>query len=265
MKTETGATKTGGKLTIIVIAVLVILFLVYYSVMAMLAPLKKLNELKEKYTPEYEEAASGSRILTDSTYLSLIKEKAFLQSKINMAETDSIYLVLNLADSIASLEISGVEVHSARISFFRMSSILGKGNEYLMYSLLSGPLNIVGDYSTIRKEPLMIKMAPRDTSEYKPDIIPDTTYHEPVNYILETDIGIRIFIYQSEKILPSDRKHQYFFDLNDRLRNTWNSLKRVAILEVPEYHPFIKLVLPGADARIIYRAIPRKGQIAVYL
>lgn len=111
----------------------------------------------------------------------------------------------------------------------------------------------------------MIKMAPRDTSEYKPDIIPDTTYHEPVNYILETDIGIRIFIYQSEKILPSDRKHQYFFDLNDRLRNTWNSLKRVAILEVPEYHPFIKLVLPGADARIIYRAIPRKGQIAVYL
>jgi len=31
----------------------------------------------------------------------------------------------------------------------------------------------------------MIKMAPKDTSEYKPDIMPDTSITEPVNYILE--------------------------------------------------------------------------------
>ena len=101
--------------------------------------------------------------------------------------------------------------------------------------------------------------------EYKPDIIPDTTDHEPVNYILETDIGVRIFIYQFEKISASDKKHQFIFDLNDRLRFTWNSLKRVAVFKFPEYHPFIKLALSRADARIIYRAIPGNGQIAVHM
>lgn len=265
MKTETDVRKTGGKLTIIIIAGMVVLFLVYYSVMSMIAPQRKLNELKDRYGAEQEKAFPDKRILNDSAYLGLMKEKAFLQSKISMAGTDSIYLVLNLADSTASLEISGVEVHSAKISQVRISSILRKGNEHLMYSMLSEPLNIVSDYSTLRKEPLMIKMAPRDTSEYKPDIIPDTTDHEPVNYILETDIGVRIFIYQFEKISASDKKHQFIFDLNDRLRFTWNSLKRVAVFKVPEYHPFIKLALSRTDARIIYRAIPGNGQIAVHM
>lgn len=264
MKTETDNRLTGGKLKVIIVAGLAILFLVYYSIMSMIAPSRKLNEIKERYALQQEEKPVDGRILNDSAYISLMKEKAFLQSKIAMAETDSIYLALNLADSTANLEISGVEVHSAKISDFRISSILGKGNEYLIYSMLSVPLNIVRDYSTFRKEPLMIKMAPKDTSEYKPDIIPDTTDYEPVNYILEMDNGIRIFVYQDDKISANDRKHHFVFDLTDRLRNTWSALRRVAVLKVPEYHPFIKITLPKADAKIIYRAIPRKGQVAVY-
>ena len=59
------------------------------------------------------------------------------------------------------------------------------------HQLLSSPMNIVSDLATIRKEPLMIKMAPKDTSEFKPDIIPDTSDYEPVNYILEMDNGIQ--------------------------------------------------------------------------
>ncbi len=264
MKTETYKRSTRGKLTAITIAGLVILFLIYYSIMSMIAPSRKLNGIKEKYALQQEETPVDERILNDSTYISLMKEKAFLQSKIAMAETDSIYLALNLADSTANLEISGVEVHSARISDFRISSILGKGNEYLIYSMFSVPLNIVRDYSTFRKEPLMIKMAPKDTSEYKPDIIPDTTDYEPVNYILEMDNGIRIFVYQDDKISANDRKHHFVFDLTDRLRNAWSAFRSVALLKVPEYHPFIKITLPKADAKIIYRAIPRNGQVAVY-
>jgi hypothetical protein len=39
----------------------------------------------------------------------------------------------------------------------------------------------------------------------------------------------------------------------------------VAVFKVPEYHPFIKIRLPQADAKIIYRAIPRNGQISVFI
>ena len=43
------------------------------------------------------------------------------------------------------------------------------------------------------------------------------------------------------------------------------ALKRVAVFKVPEYHPFIKIRLPRSDAKIIYRAIPKNGQISVFL
>jgi hypothetical protein len=266
MNTETDKKITGGKLTLIILAGFLICFLVYYAFMSMAAPSRKLNEIKAAYSIKQEKGdPADERILYDSAYISMIKEKAFLQSKIAMAGNDSIYMILNLADSTANLEISGVEVHSAKITEMKTSSILRRGNEHIIYSMLSVPLNIVSDYSTFRKEPLMIKMAPKDTSEYKPDIIPDTTDYEPVNYILEMDNGIRIFVSQDENISAYDKKHYFLFDLNDRMRNTWSSLRSVAKFKVPYYHPFIKIKLPKADAKILYRAIPRKGQIAVYM
>ena len=111
----------------------------------------------------------------------------------------------------------------------------------------------------------MIKMAPKDTSEYKPDIMPDTSITKPVNYILEMTNGTRIYIYQEEKDKPGFRSSQFLFDLKDRLRNTLIALKSIAVFKVPEYHPYIKLRIRRADAEIIYRALPVEGQIAVLL
>jgi hypothetical protein len=94
--------------------------------------------------------------------------------------------------------------------------------------------------------------------------MPDTSITEPVNYILEMNGGIRIYVYQEENVKFSDRLSRIKFDLNDRLRDTWSALKNVAVLKVPEYHPFIKIRLLRNEAKIIYRAIPRNGQIAVF-
>lgn len=266
MNKDSGRKLSGGKITLITVAGIIIVFLVFYTSMSMMAPGRKLNEIREKYALKTEEgSAPDERIFTDSAYVSLMKEKAFLQSRIAMASTDSIYLTLNLADSTANLEISGVVVFSVRMRQMKASSILSKGHDYIISSMLSTPLNVVSDYSSFRKEPLMIKMAPKDTSEYKPDITPDTTDYEPVNYILELDNGIRIFVYQDENITPSDRHHHFMFDLNDRIRYSLSSVKSVMKFKIPDYHPFIKIWLPKADAKIIYRAIPRRGQIAVYM
>jgi hypothetical protein len=80
------------------------------------------------------------------------------------------------------------------------------------------------------------------------------------------DNGLRIYVYQEvADSSGSDRNNLFLFDLNDRLKTTWQSLKSAATFKVPEYHPFIKIRVPKADAKILYRAIPRKGQIAVYI
>ena len=111
----------------------------------------------------------------------------------------------------------------------------------------------------------MIKMAPKDTSEFKPDIIPDTSDYEPVNYIFETSAGIRVVVFQEEEVNHSDSRRLFFFDLNDRMRMVWSSIKDIAAFRVPDYKPYIRIRLHKTDAKVLYRAIPRKGQIAVYI
>ena len=58
--------------------------------------------------------------------------------------------------------------------------------------------------------------------------------------------------------------NQFVFDTKDKVQNTINSLKSVVAFKVPDYHLFIKIKIPRADAKIIYRALPKKGQVAVF-
>jgi len=257
---------TGKMRVPIIIGGFLLMFLVYFTIMSVMSPGKKLDEIRTKYGLEQTTKNKiDERFYSDSVYMKMVRQKAFLQARISMAETDSVYMTLNLADSTANLEISGVAVHSAKIREIKTSRILRSGNEYAISVMLSSPMNVISDFATIKKEPLMIKMAPKDTSEFKPDIIPDTSDYEPVNYILEMDNGVRIFVYQDTDTITSDKNNLFIFDLSDRLRNTWSSLKSMARFRVPEYHPFIRIRLPKADAKIFYRATPRHGQIAVYM
>jgi len=258
-------TKPRRNVFLIVLLSLAALFTTYFTVMSLLSPARKLEKLKNEYAAKTsEKEKAGQPVLTDAAYLKLLKQKSFLQSRILMAGTDSIYLTINLADSSANLEISGVAVHKARMSDVKVSKILMEDNEKAILSLLAKPFSINYARATIKKEPVMVKMAPKDTSQYKPDVMPDTSITEPVNYILEMTGGIRIYVYQSENIKFDDRVNQFRFDLTDRLNDTWSALKSVAILKVPEYHPYIKMKLRRSDAKIIYRAIPRNGQIAIF-
>ena len=266
MENEQNPMETGKKNRWILPAVMVAAVLIYYSVMSIIGTTRKLDQLYSSFNPEKNAKSSAdSAVFTDSAYLVLFKQKAWLQSKTLMAETDSIYLTINLEDSIADLAINGVVVHSSPIIRYRLSRIFKRGNEAVLYTMLSTPLSIVSSRSTIRKEPLMIKMAPKDTSEYQPDVIPDTTHTQPVNFILNMNEGIRLFFYQGDPASPGDRFARFLFDFRQRAMDTWAAIKRIAVLKVPDYHPYIKLYISRGDNRIIYRAIPRNGQVTVFL
>ncbi len=266
MESEQKNNTPGRRKAFTVLIIVISVILIYYSIMNIMGPAKKLAALKDEYgIKPAKNNAIDEAIYSDSTYLGLLKEKAWLQSKTLMAVTDSIYLTINLQDSTVNIEISGVVVHTSKISHQSISKILMKGNDNVILTMLSTPLTIASSFATIKKEPVMIKMAPKDTSEYKPDIIPDTSITEPVNYILNLTDGIRIYIYQEEHDRAGDRLNQFLFDIKERMRDTWNAAKHVVLFKVPEYHPFIKLRLSRNDAKIIYRAIPKNGQIGIYL
>ena len=265
MGTENENNPNFRKLLVIILTSLIVVALVYFSIMCILAPVRKLHEINEKYAfqPDAKNKID-ERIYSDSGFLKLLKEKSFLQSRIAMAESDSIYVTINIHDSTIDLEVCGVVVHTTKIQKMSISNIIKSGNEYIISSMLSKPFSIENSFSTIPKEPLMIKIAPKDTSEYIPDVVPDTAYHEPVNYVLEMSNGTRIFVYQAEFPHPGDKMHLFKFDMKYRLQNTVNAIKRTLFFKVPDYHPFIRIRIPMADAKIIYRALPVHGQIAVY-
>jgi len=265
METERIFKSSDRRAKIIAWIVIVILFLIYYTIMAMIAPARKMEALKSEYCyKQNENNPVDERIFTDSTYLDLLHKKSFLQSRVTMAATDSIYLSIRLSDSTLNLEISGVTVHRAQIRRINISTILSENDNYIILSMLSSPLTISKNFSSIEKEPLMIKMAPKDTSEYVPDIIPDTADFEPVNYIMEMDNGIRLHIYQEDKLKPGDGLYRSLFDIYHSMRYAAKTFWRVITFRVPDYQPYIKLRIPRSDAKIIYRALPEKGQIALY-
>jgi hypothetical protein len=266
METETQKTPRYLLIVLIIVSIPVIAFVAYYSIMEMRSPAKKMAEISDVYGfAKYEKRKLPKNITADSTFLSLFRKEAYLQSRVAMAETDSVYLTINLSDSVINIEISGVVVHSTSINEFEASKLITDGDEFVITSLLSAPLTIVSDTSSIEKIPIIMKIAPKDTSEFKPDAIPDTAFYEPVNYIFETDRGIKIIVYQSEEINQGDSKNRLMFDLRHRLLNMKAVMKDILAFKVPDYQLFIRIKIPSADAKIIYRAIPKHGQVAVYL
>ena len=134
---------------------------IYYMVMSMISTSRAIAEINEKYSfKQIEKSTVDERLFTDSTFVSLEKKKAFYQSRLTMANTDSIGLTLNLVDSLACLEINGVVVHKVKISKINESSVFRKANTYAIASMLSSPLTVTSSIATIKKVPLMIKLAP---------------------------------------------------------------------------------------------------------
>jgi len=247
------------------LALIVFAFMIYFTTMSLISTSRKISEINDGYSfKQIEKTSIDEKFFTDSTFVEIQKEKAFMQSKVAMAETDSIGLTLNLKDSLASLEINGVVVHKTKINFMRICKAFNRANSYAVASMLSSPLTIERDTATIKKLPISVKMAPKDTSEFVPDAIPDTSSYEPINYILEMSNGIRIFVYQQEHDKLEDLKNQILFDITDRYKNALSSLRKMSAFEVPEYRLYIKIRIPKDDAKIIYRAIPRKGQVTVF-
>jgi hypothetical protein len=203
--------------------------------------------------------------MADSNYLSLSLQIAVTKSRMMMAATDSIGLTVNLADSIATLEINGVAARVIKISSYRVAGSLEGVRAEAWPALLSEPFTIESELSSIEKEPLMLKIAPRDTIEASamPNIVPDTTGVEPVFYSLGLSHGIRLTVLQEAERGSRDAVARDRFIYRRSLRDFAAAVKEVAMFRFPAYSPEIRIVVPKDDARIIYRALPSRGNVVL--
>jgi len=200
-------------------------------------------------------------------YVEKLRKRAYLNAQDKMAVSDSVGVCINMRDSIISLKIKGVEVRRMKIRGAVISPFFKRANQEALYSALSTPLVVTSMDATLEKDPLKVKVAPKDTLEFQATAQekPDTTDFEAVFYKLETDKNIQLIVAQAEDTIKTDRKVQFYFDFNDRLAHAKADVKAITSLTTPEYTPFIKIWVPKNDAKIIFYAIPTRGMISLTL
>lgn len=253
-KNESTKSNWFNRQSLIVMLAALIVFIIVL-VIVNIEPISEISKFNEKY--------GSSSTISDPQILSLMEKEAFLLSRLEMANTDSICLTLNLHDSTLNLEISGVVVHSSKLLKIEKSRFLDKTNAVAKINWLKSPFRTISYEASIPKTPITITIAPRDTieaeqmSKQKQDTIP-----EYITYSLLLDKDLLIEISQSNDSLPSwARKTPSFFNKKwDGFKRTAGSL--VGIVD-EDYIPKIFVEIPFSEARSIYRAIPENALVTI--
>lgn len=192
-------------------------------------------------------------------YEIIAKEKKLnlQRNRLKLAQQDSIYLLLNLADSTIILEVKGLPIRTARILDIETSKRLVVADHEDLMHWISSPFSLKQELSTILKIPILVVDAPKDTAEAarlpRKPLEPEKTV---VHYTLWFDRDLVLEVNQAEDVNPEDEAilHNY--------KKKYDSLFHRSILSkmidpLPDDLPIkVKITLSEADARAIYRAIP---------
>jgi hypothetical protein len=159
----------------IITAAVVTVFIIFYLARSVSAVNHSVRAFDDAYFATLEQKEGDTiNLCAIPGYIEMIREKAFLSSQVRMADHDSIGLLINIRDSVLQLLIKGVPVRSVRIDEYDVSPFFQRANQEAVYSMLSSPMAITRMQATFMKDPVQIKIAPRDTSEAKIDAKPDT-------------------------------------------------------------------------------------------
>ena len=238
-----------------------------YLMACMLAPTHRINQLNREYGPASGDQTDRKDLIGEYPEISqLVRQKAYLQSRIIMEGTDSIGLIINLRDSIVALEIEGITIHTARISGFRIDRFFLALENSTYAAIFSQPLMVEHHKGSFVKEPVYIQKAPRDTAEALNSVfVPDTLQNITEYVTFSLDHGLRLFLEEDEKgsFGKQYRKSCHYIAIRGRQagKNIWSVLQ----LKVPGYEPSISISLPGKDIISIYRALPEKALVAILI
>lgn len=196
----------------------------------------------------------------------LVKEQAYKHALLQMAGFDSIGLSINLNDSTAKLILKGVEIHNSPISNFTIDPVL-KGirlNDY--QKIFSQPLTKVSFYSSLMKDPIVVKKAPKTPEEaLAMATLPDSIPTEPAYFWFEIDYGIRLVFVQDqwngEK--ENQMKRKYRGDIRKLKRSDF--MKSILKPGKVSYTPTIVIKTKSTEVRAIYRALPHNSKIVISL
>lgn len=198
----------------------------------------------------------------NSDQIDLLKEKAWLESRLKMADADSIGLAIDLKDQSIQLELKGVVVMKTRIRAYSTSGFFRKMDGNIYFSLFGTPLTIVSYNSSISKSPFKVKHAPKNEAEADSmSVVKKDTIKQDIYWNVQLDRDIELNIQGIDSISDAKTKYQLGkgFEFKRDLQNIGSALRKIVHFKKPDYTPEILICIPENDAKSILRALPRKA------
>ncbi len=189
-----------------------------------------------------------------------------MQSRLSLSKSDSLYLVVDLEDSLVSLCIRGVPVRECPITRLRFSRAFRIGYENgALAQWLAEPFTGQRIWSTIPKSILHVKTAPRDTLEAQQN------YREPKTPVENTDVyltmcfdkNLQLNISQNTRRGISGIIKGSLVQAHFHFSRLYTETKRLFSKQLPRQNLWIRVEVSREDARAVYRAIPNQLRLAI--
>jgi len=194
----------------------------------------------------------------------LRKREKLLQSRYILANEDSMYLVLDLIDKKAILEMKGISLHECKITDYHISNSIKMYHNESLINWFAEPFYMKNADASIAKIEFNEKIAPKDTAEAnKAEVIPTAPKLGDVFIVMDFERNLRLIINQTEK--PDKEGQKVISAMRWKYRKTelTRSLNSLFKFNREPAMPQIEIVLPKTDAIIIYRALPEKPKMVL--
>lgn len=245
----------------------IFIILFFLILLAIIGVYTYLNVGAVRKTMELAKTEVQGAVPVNPSLIGLMKNKAWVESRLKMASADSIGLSIDLEQHEIQLELKGVVLLKSKI---RESSISGffkriDGNVY--FNIFGSPLTIRRFESSIEKNPLKVVQAPKDTiaAAAAAAIKKDSLQDKNVYWTVKLDHNIELNIQGIDSVTKAQNKYKLGkgFEFKRDLKNIISSFQHIIKFEKPTYTPEILISIPANEAKAILRALPRKASITI--
>ncbi len=194
------------------------------------------------------------------------KKEVLLQSRLTLANEDSMYLVLDLVRNLAILEIKGISLHECPILDVHISNSIKMYYPEALINWMSEPFSVRRVEATIPKIQFIEKIAPKDTLEANKMVVePTLAKLGDVYIVMDFDRNLRLIISQIEK--PDEEGEKLISALKQKYSKieVTRSIKSLTKFNREPAKPQIEIIIPKSDATIFYKALPLNPKMILRL
>lgn len=249
--------KTSGlKIFVILFGVLLLGFTALYTILTVGAVRDRM-----KIAHAMTEGAAP----VSPSLIGLMKQKAWVESRLKMAAGDSIGLSIDLENLTIQMELKGVVLMKSKIRDYSTSGFFKQMEGNVYFSMFGTPLTIERYESSIEKNPFKIVQAPKSVEEAEAvKTVKDTIRYEVFWTVqLDRDFELNIQGIDSLSDAQSGYKLGKGFEFKRDLKNIGKAFQQIIRFKKPVYTPEILISIPENEAKAILRALPRKASVTI--